>query len=197
MKIITVCLYVLLSVYGNAKENQQLKPLLISPNGVDSIKIGMTKSEVEKITRVNLTPYNFVDSSTLNQDTSLRAHERQYAIERLTCNYKGVELILTFFRYTMRQKSDFKLVSIVPASHNAVVQTKSGIKTGITIDDFVANCKKNNYWYSFENYSMSLATNMQGCFFTDNVHDKTARVLFITFSNGIAKSLGVLNMIGD
>ena len=173
------------------------KSLLISTNGVDSIKIGMSKPDVEKAINAKLKPYIAPDSILKNQDTAIMKNACKDCSENWICNYKGIELLLTFFRYTMYQKSDFELVAITPTSTQAVVETKGGIKVGITEKKFIDICKKNKYKYDFDSYNLSIDLQKRGCFFTDNLNEQTAKVLMITFSNGIAASLAVVNMIGD
>jgi hypothetical protein len=174
-----------------------VKSLLISTNGVDSIKIGMSKPDVEKVINAKLNPYLTSDSILKNQDTTIMKDACKDCSENFVCNYKGIELLLTFFRYTMYQKSDFELVAITPTSTQPVVETRGGIKVGITEKEFIGICKKNKYKYDFDSYNLTIDLQKKGCFFTDNLNEQTSKVLMITFSNGIAASLGVVNMIGD
>jgi hypothetical protein len=175
------------------------KPLLISTSGIDSIKIGMSKPTVEKVINARLKPYITPDSIQKKQDTAMLKNACKDCNENFTCNYNGVELLLTFFRYTMYQKSDFELVAITPTSTLPVIETKGGIKVGTTEKEFIAICKKNKYKYHFNSYNLTIDLQSRGCFFTDNLNldEQTAKVLMIRFSNGIATSLAVVNMIGD
>jgi hypothetical protein len=173
------------------------KSLLISTDGVDSIKIGMSKPDVEKVINTKLKPYVTPDSILKNQDSAMMKDACKDCSENLVCNYKGVELLLTFFRYTMHQKSDFELVAITPSSTQPVVETRDGIKVGITEKEFIDICKKNKYKCDFDGYNLTIDLQKRGCFFTDNLNEQTSKVLMITFSNGIATSLSVVNMIGD
>jgi hypothetical protein len=175
------------------------KPLIISTNGVDSIKIGMSKPAVEKVINAKLKSYVTPDSIQKKQDTAILKNACKDCNESFTCNYKGVELLLTFFRYTMYQKSGFELVAITPTSTLSVVETKGGIKVGITEKEFIVICKKNKYKYYFNSYNLTTDLQNRGCFFTDNLNlgEQTAKVLMIRFSNGIAISLAVVNMMGD
>lgn len=197
MKLYLLSLSFLVTLFSSCQTNTDIKPLLISTNGIDSIKIGMSKPDVEKIIREKLKPYRTPDSILKNLDTSMMKNACKDCSENFICNYKGVELLLTFFRYTMYQKSDFELVAITPTSTFPVVETKGGIKVGITEKEFIEICKKNKFKYNFGSYNLTIDLQNRGCFFTDNLNEQTAKILIIKFSNGVATSLAVVNMIGD
>jgi hypothetical protein len=197
MKIYLLSLSFWVTLFASCQTNTEIKPLLISTNGIDSIKIGMSKPDIEKVIGVKLKPYILPASILKNQDTIMMKNVCKDCSENLVCNYKGVELLLTFFRYTMYQKSDFELVGITPTSTLPVVETRGGIKVGITEKEFIDICKKNKYKYDFDSYNLTIDLQKRGCFFTDNLNEQTAKVLMVTFSNGIATSLAVVNMIGD
>jgi hypothetical protein len=197
MKIYLLSISFVLTLFASCQTKTQTIPLLISTSGVDSIKIGMSKPDVEKVINANLKPYMTPDSILTNQDTAMMKNDCKDCSENFACDYKGVELLLTFFRYTMYQKSDFELVSITPTSKLPLVQTKGGIKVGITEKEFIEICKKEKYKYDFDSYNLTIDLQKRGCFFTDNLNEQTAKILMITFSNGIATSLAVVNMIGD
>ena len=193
MKIYLPSLCFLLALFASCQTQAQTKPLLISTNGVDSIKIGMSKPQVENIINAKLKPYIIPDSILKNQDTAMMKNACKDCSEILTCNYKGVEFLLTFFRYTMYQKSDFELVCITPLLTLPVVETKAGIKVGMKEKEFIEICKKNKYAYNF----MGIDGKSKGCFFSDNLDKESAKVLMINISNGVITSLSVINMIGD
>jgi hypothetical protein len=197
MKLYLLSLSFWVTLLASCQTNTEIKPLLISTNGIDSIKIGMSKPDIEKVIGIKLKPYILPDSILKNQDTTMMKNVCKDCSENLVCNYKGIELLLTFFRYTMYQKSDFELVGITPTSTLPVVEARGGIKVGITENEFIDICKKNKYKYNFDSYNLTIDLQKRGCFFTDNLNEQTAKVLMITFSNGIATSLSVVNMIGD
>lgn len=191
MKIYLLSL--LLTLFTGCQTKAQTKPLVISTNGVDSIKIGMSKPQVENIINAKLQPYIIPNSILKNQDTAMMKNACKDCSENLICNYKGIEFLLTFFRYTMYQKTDFELVAITPTSTLPVVETKTGIKVGMKENEFVEICKKNKYPYNF----MDIDEKNKGCFFSDNLEKESAKMLMIKVSSGIITSLGVINMIGD
>jgi hypothetical protein len=193
MKIYLLSLCFFTYSFASCQTKAQTKPLLISTNGVDSIKIGMSKPQVENIINAKLKPYIIPDSILKNQNTERMKNACKDCSENLICTYKGVEFLLTFFRYTMYQKSDFELVGITPISTLPVLETKTGIKVGMKEKEFIDICKKNKYDYNF----MGIDEKSKGCFFSDNLDKESAKVLMINVSNGVITSLGVINMIGD
>jgi hypothetical protein len=197
MKLYLLSLSFLVTLFASCQTKTQTKPLLISTNGADSIKIGMSKPQVENVINAKLKPYVIPDSILIKQDTAMTKNACKDCNENLICDYKGVELLLTFFRYTMYQKSDFELVAITPTSTLPVVETKGGIKVGITEKEFIEICKKNKYKYDFDSYNLTIDLQNRGCFFAGNLNEQTGKLLMIKFSNGIATSLAVVNMIGE
>src|SRR5437868_902035 len=105
MKSYLLSVLFFISLFANCQT--QTKSLLISTNGVDSIKIGMSRPDVEKVMGTKLKPYILPDSILRSQDAAMIKNSCKDCNENLICNYKGVELLLTFFRYTTYQKSDF------------------------------------------------------------------------------------------
>ena len=193
MKIYLLPLYFLLPLFVSCQTKAQTTPLLISTNGVDSIKIGMSKLQVENITNAKLKPYIILESILKNPDTAMMKNACKDCSENLIFNYKGVEFLLTFFRYTLYQKTDFELVGITPTSTLPVVETKTGIKVGMKENEFIEICKINKYPYNF----MDIDEKNKECFFSENLQNESAKMLMIRVSNGIITSLGVINMIGD
>jgi hypothetical protein len=173
-------------------------PLPISTNGVDEIKIGMSTSEVEKIfdSKLKLCTFIILDSILQIRDTVGR-QQCDSCYQNFIGTYKGVELVLTFFRYTTYEKSDFELIAITPTSRLPVVMTKSGIKVGISEKEFVRICKRNHLKYDFDGYNLLIDLHSRGCFFSDNLDDKSSKALMIIFVKGIATCLSVINLIGD
>ena len=183
----------LLFLFASYQTNAQTKPLVISTNGVDSIKIGMSKLQVENITKSKLKPYIMPDSILKSQDTAMMKYTCKDCSENLICNYKGVEFLLTFFRYTISKKSDFELIGITPTSTLPIVETKTGIKVGMKDSKFIEICKKNKYAYNF----MDIDGKSKGCLFSDNFDKEPTKVLVIKLSDGVITSLSVVNMVGD
>ena len=183
----------LIIVLVNYQTNAQTNPLLISTNGVDSIKLGMSKLQVENIVKSKLIPYSTFDSIIKNQDTTLMKNACNNCSEYLICNYKGVEFVLTFFRNIMSQKHDFKLVGISPTSELPVIETDTGIKVGMKENKFIKICKKNKYPYYFSN----IDNKNKGYLFADNLNNESSNLLMIKVSSGIITYLSVIDMSGE
>ena len=83
----TFFLFVLIHLTSQI-ECQNVK-LTISTRGIDSLKIGMSETQVEKIRGAALKPYISPDAKQSTPDPN---------IDVFTCNYKGVELHLVFIK---------------------------------------------------------------------------------------------------
>ncbi len=169
------------------KVNSQNNKLIISTNGIDSIKIGMQKFEVEKVIGNKLKVSGIPD--LLNQDTAMKPTRNE---EYFTCKYKGANLVLIFFRFTLHKKSDFELVGIIPTP-NSLIETEKGIKIGVSEKDFIAICKKYDYPYS----QMSGDENSMNYVFSDNKTKDSSKIFLVSISKGKIISLSIMNMIGD
>jgi hypothetical protein len=153
----------------------------------------MSKKDVEDVINDTLAAFIVPDSILQKQDSSTMKSVCRECSESLTCKYTGVQLLLTFFRYTMYQKSDFELIGITPVSNQQLIKTEAGIKVGMKEEEFIEICKKNNYPYNF----MDIDDKQKGYFFSDNVSKEPSKMLMIRVSNGVINSLDVINMIGD
>jgi hypothetical protein len=160
-------------------ECQNVK-LTISTKGIDSIKIGMSEMQVEKVMGTELKPYISPDAKQTTPDPST---------EVFTFNYKGVELHLVFIKYTRNEKKESSLFSMAPTSKVSLVETNTGIKTGISENEFIEICKKNNYAYEFLGDQ-----NNRGYLFSDNLDKMSKYRMFVTIEDSIVTSLGVADM---
>ena len=167
-----VCIHLILQV-----ECQNAK-LTISTQGIDSLKIGMSEMQVEKVMGVELKPYIVPKQSTSDSNT-----------EVFTCNYKGVELHFVFVKYTHNEKKQSSLFSLAPTSKVSLVETNTGIKTGISENEFIEICKKNNY-----TYELLADENNRSYLFSDNLDKTSSYRMFITIEDSIVISLGVADM---
>lgn len=161
---------------------------IISSNGVGSLKIGMSKMDVEGEIGGTLKPYAAPKAVGMQDSV---AHACDSCSESFTCHYEGADFILTFFRFTMYIKSDFQLASIVSTSPS--VKTKDGIHIGLTDTAFLEICKKNKYSFS----EMDIDEKNKGYLFTENQDSLSSKMLIIRVSSGIISSLMAVNMIGD
>jgi hypothetical protein len=173
-------LFLLVLIHFTIQVECQHATLTISAQGVDSLKIGMSEMQAEKVMGAELKPYI---SPGANQNTP------DSNTEVFNCNYKGVELHLVFIKYTLNEKKESSLFSIAPASKVSLVETNTGIKTGISENEFIAICKKNNY-----TYELLPDDNTRVYLFSDNI-DKTSRYrMFTTIEDSVVTSLGVADM---
>jgi hypothetical protein len=161
-------------------ECQNVK-LTISTKGIDSIKIGMSEMQVEKVMGGELKPYISPDAKQSTPDSNS---------EVFTCNYKGVELNLAFIKYTRNEKKESSLLSIAPTSKASLVETNTGIKTGISENEFIEICKKNNYTYELLDPNDKVVVYL----FSDNFDKTSFYRMFITIEDSIITSLGVADM---
>ena len=188
MKItLSLCTILLLAI-GCAGQDTKL---ILSSNGLDSVKIGMSIPEVERVIAGKLRLYVLPDSIPLLKDSAIRAAMCKDCSRIFTGIYKGVEVQWTFFRFTMYKQTDFELVSI--GSNSPLVHTKTGIHIGITEKVFKDICTRNNYLVADEH------TDKKGkvYLFSDVRDDNSSKLLMAEFTNGMMKSLMVANMIGD
>jgi hypothetical protein len=167
--------------------------LEISANGVERIKIGMKKTEVEKALGAPLAPYIASNSSMSDPDSIVTTWGCANCTTKYTCEYNTVTLLLTFFRYTLYKQTDYELAAISAVPPSSLFHTKSGIKVGISEKEFIEICKKNNYPYN----EMPIDDNHNGYLFTDELHEHSAKALMAKFSNGNLINLIVIHMIGD
>jgi hypothetical protein len=154
--------------------------LIISTAGIDAIKMGTAEKQVEEIIGTALKP---IDTTAQQKDPS---------VDRFTCQYKGVDLAMGFIKYMLEGKKQTVLVSIAPTSAMSSIETKTGIKTGISENAFIDVCKKNNYPYTV----LGADEKSKTYFFFDNSAVKIPYRLFIIIENGSITSLGVMNMSG-
>lgn len=161
--------------------SSQNKKLIISADGIDSIKIGMSKIEVEKSINSKLQPYINHDSGFKKQDTAKINVTCEDCMGIFTCNYNGAELSLIFFHA--------ELVSISSLLTSSFIETKTGIKVGITEEALIANCKK-NYKYKL----IDIDENSKGCYFSENLNSESAKAMFVRIDKGIVTSLSVAKL---
>ena len=160
-------------------ECQNVK-LTVSTQGIDSLKIGMSEMQAEKVIGSALKPYISPDAKQSTPDPNT---------DVFTCTYKGVELHLVFTKYTRNEKKESSLFSIAPTSKASLIETNTGIKTGISENEFIEICKKNNYTYE------SLPDENNRIYLLSDNFDKTSKYrMFIMIKDSVVTSLGVADM---
>jgi hypothetical protein len=160
---------------------------MLSSNGLDAIKLGMSTTEVEKAIGGTLQPDT--PDSAAQKDSTLCKECTQY----YKCKYKDLTLALTFFRHTMYEKSDYELAAIAAFPASALVRTKSGIATGMSEKEFLDNCTGNGYRFA----KMGADKKNSGYFFSVSLNMKSSKMLCATFTDGVLTQLMAVNMIGD
>lgn len=111
MKLLSICLVIFLSLQVNAQT------ALVTMNGIGDIKLGMKKTQVEKL--VNQT-FNLAHLSSKNSD----AYQ-----DTVHINYNGLDANVIFQKeYSENDKYDIAVWEI--KSNNSQLKTKSGIGIG-------------------------------------------------------------------
>lgn len=134
MKKLIYFFFLLSSLIAKAQDEK----IIISNNGIDSIKFGMTKAEVEKIINA---PLNKV---TLPYPDA-HSHDSLGEIENYSMNYKKIPFMLMFSKD--QSEDSVKLTFVMPLYSSSHFETKDGIKKGMSVKDFLSLCQKNNYPY--------------------------------------------------
>ncbi len=135
-------LFLCLLIFQITKTYSQCENLKITQCGVDSLRIGMWKWDVEKLIGTKLEPdtlYNLMPESK-KFVSSYRKDEKFNVWYK--CSYKDVDFDLCF-------SPSSTLSTILPLGNSKIVETTSGIKVGVDINTFVKICKEYNYNYSF------------------------------------------------
>ena len=165
----------------------------ISTSGLDSIKIGMSKSDVEKVVKTSLQPYLGPTSSIKDHDSAITTWGCENCTQKYVCRYKAVTLLLTFFRFTLYEHSDYELAAISPEPPSSLIHTEAGIKVGISEDKFFEICKNKSYAYQ----DMGENGNKTSYIFSDSKNKNSSKALIAQFLNKSLVDLMVINMIGD
>jgi hypothetical protein len=173
--------------------DSQTTGLVISANGLDSIKIGMKKMEVEKVLGTPLEPYISSTSGISDPDSIVTTWGCENCTEKYICKYKTVTFLLTFFRFTLYKHTDYELAGISSVPPSTLIHTKSGIRIGISEMEFIAICKKNKYPYN----EMPIDDNSKAYVFTDELHEHSGKALMAKFSGKNLVNLIAVHMIGD
>jgi hypothetical protein len=157
----------------------QSRTLIISTEGIDSLKIGMEHHAVEKIVGAKLRRY--VPDSLLTKFSALFPPPSSL-ISYFECDYKGLKLILVFFGYS-------RLDIISPILSSGIVETNTGIKVGMCKSEFLDICTRTKTYKSF-------LINKDACFFSDG-NEQKFNSLFAIFTNSLVTAIGVKRMAGD
>jgi hypothetical protein len=151
----------------------------------------MSKKETAKVIDGEMKPYSITDSAAKMYDTSIAKYSCKDCSETFTCKYNKVDFVLTFFRHTLYEKTDFELVAI--SSPSPLIKTVSGIHIGLSERKFLDICKRNNYPFA----EMGIDKNSKGYFFAEKKDTRDSKALIVRINKGIIISLMAVNMIGD
>ena len=165
----------------------------ISTIGLDSIKIGMSKGDVEKVVKTSLQPYLGSTSPIKDQDSAVTKWGCNNCTQKYIVRYGTINLLLTFFRFTLYKQTDYELVAISSVPPSTLIHTKAGIKVGISEDKFDEICKNNGYSIQ----EMGLNVDKTAYIFSDGLDKNSSKGIVVQFQNRILVDLLVINMIGD
>jgi hypothetical protein len=165
----------------------------ISTNGLDSIKIGMSKGDVEKVLKTSLQFYDGSTSTIKDQDSAITKWGCNNCTQKYIVRYGTINLLLTFFRFTLYKQTDYELAAISSVPPSTLIHTKAGIKVGISEDKFDEICKNNGYSIQ----EMGLNVDKTAYIFSDGLDKNSSKGIVVQFQNGRLVDLLVINMIGD
>jgi hypothetical protein len=189
VRVLLFCFLLFKSFHGEC-QNAEFE---ISTDGLDSIKIGMSIGEVEKVVKVPLEVYNGSTSTIKDHDSAITAWGGcKNCTPKYICRYEGVTLILTFLKPKHYQHPDYELVAISQEPPTSLIHTKTGIKVGISEDKLIEICKRNNYPYD----KTAIDSNTNGYLFSDRLNRYSGKTLIARCSNKRLVDLLVINMIG-
>lgn len=187
MKTLLVFALIILTSNSRGQNNK----LIISGSGFDSIKMGMTKLEVEDVIKMKLQPFVVSDSLLRGTDTNLKNSYCKDCAEYYDGKYKDANIRFSFSRNSRDSTSNFELASVSVSSPTKVIETNYGIRTGLTEKEFIQICKRNKYVYfeapkNWENKTYGFYKNQEA-----------AEVLIFSFSKGIISTIAVMNRVSD
>jgi hypothetical protein len=177
--ILLVCL--LLAVYVTGQD----KKIIISQNGIDSIKIGMTEIDAQKLLNNQLSPYKVPNITYYPQNTALDSTNK-YLKKTYTCIYNKIRLILIFYRTLQDETTDFKLVGIMPVTGQNYIETTSGIKLKMTEKELVQLCT--NYKYTYTTVSIN---NFSKTYYITDDTKGASKKLIVLIKNGYIASFAI------
>ena len=171
-------LFTFISIFSfSISSYSQTNSIVISTDGIDSIKIGMSRKHVEAVTATKLKPYLQLDS-VLNPFIQYSRENKYYE-----CDYKGLKLLLTFW-----WGSRLDIISTLPGL--SIIETKTGIRVGTCQSEFDEICASTKSYCSY-------LTTKEGCFISDEKEGREQNSMFVMFKNSIVATIGVRRMVGD